>query len=121
MSVCVTQKCIHIYTCARTHVAEDKREKGNHDGTSYQSSRSFLRFLHFAVRPFAESFQKLVPVLQVVLVVVPLDGLPLHGHLNRGFGRRWVRRWSPDARALHTEALALLVGAGERGHSSFHS
>lgn len=91
----------------------------DNDRSPYQSPRSFPCFLHLAVRSFAESFQKLVPVLQVVFVVVPLHGLSLHGHLRRGFAHRWVRRQSADAQALHPEALALLGGTGDREHAHY--
>lgn len=89
----------------------------DNDRSPYQSPGSFPCFLHLAVRSFPESFQELVPVLQVVFVVVPLHGLPLHGHLCRGFAHRWVRRQSADTQALHPEALALLGGAGDREHA----
>lgn len=89
----------------------------DNDTSAYQSSRSFPRFLHFAVRSFPEGFQELVPVLQVVFVVVPLHGLPLHGHLCRRFAHRRVRRKSSDTQALHPKALAVLSGVGDREHA----
>lgn len=89
----------------------------DNDRSPYQSPRSFPCFLHLAVRSFPESLQELVPVLQVVFVVVPLHGLSLQGHLRQGFAHRWVRRQSADAQALHPEALALLVGTGDREHA----
>lgn len=107
----------------------------------YQSAGSFPGFLHFAIGSFAEGFQKLVPVLQVVFVVVSLHRLLFHRHLRRSFAnqRGFIRNKSPhrlsvvwrepyDTDAVHPDTFSvcrrLFLDAGIVGnymHSSARS
>lgn len=66
--------------------------------STHQPAGPFPGFLHFAVGSFPEGFQKLVPVLQVVLVVVSLHRLFFHGSLGRGSAVIIIGEKSPQRR-----------------------
>lgn len=88
-------------------------------GAPYQLPGALPGFLHLAVGAFAQRFQELVAVLEVVLVVVPLHRLPLHQRPRRfdqPLGQSRTGAGSGPCRPLHRDpgsgsAAARLVPA----------
>lgn len=66
--------------------------------STHQPAGPFPGFLHLAVGSFPKGFQKLVPVLQVVFVVVSLHRLLFRGSLGRCSALMIIGEKSPQRR-----------------------